>query len=78
MQSALSQSDLIGFHTALKREGEVCEDAGLQAHYQHTLLSLEKLIESFGPTPEYGEWLGQSHPRDCAKHHTLIIDLYPR
>ena len=75
MQGALSQSDVITFHTLLLKEAEDCEDTGLQAHYEHALLSLQKIIESFGPTPEYNSWLVQFLPLNLAKQQTLFIDL---
>lgn len=75
MHGPLSQSDLITFHAMLQRGAEECENAAMQAHYEHALLSLKKIIESFGPTPEYESWSIQFSPRDTAKHCTFTIDL---
>ena len=50
------QTELIDLHKRLKGEQEACENSGLYAHYEHILFSLRKIIESFGPTPEYHEW----------------------
>jgi hypothetical protein len=54
------QTELIELHKRMKGDQEACEEAGLRAHYEHLLLSLRKVIESHGPTPEYYKWINSA------------------
>ena len=60
MEESATQVSAIGFYKQIQRELELCSHPELNAHYQHILLSLRRIIESFGPSPEYYEWLVQS------------------
>jgi hypothetical protein len=51
------QTELIDFHKRMKKEQESCEHVGLHAHFEHILFALRKIIESYGPTSDYEEWL---------------------
>jgi hypothetical protein len=75
MQAKLTQSDVITFYGLLRSEAKLCENPTFQAHLQHSLLSLQKIIESFGPTLEYREWLRQTGPTDLTEQYTFVIDL---
>ena len=72
---SLTQRDMIQFHALLHSESQTCNHARLSAHYAHILLGLQALIESYGPTPEYYEWLGQFGPRNTTDQRTFTIDL---
>jgi len=52
----LRQFKLITLYGALSRE---MEDAGIsrQGHYEQVLFSLRQLIESFGPSSDYEQWV---------------------
>lgn len=52
----MTQIDLIGEYWAFADAAQTCEGSMLAAHYTHILFAIKKLIESFGPTPEYIEW----------------------
>lgn len=58
MQSTTTkQTELIDLHERMRKEQNGCSNSELYAHYEHLLLSLRKIIESHGPTPEYYEWI---------------------
>jgi hypothetical protein len=68
-QGTLSQDDLIVMYLQLRGSAEQCDQQILLSHYEHVLLGLQKLIESYGPTPLYREWLSQVSPNNiCANH----------
>jgi len=50
------------FYKQIRMKVGNCEHPELIAHYQHFSWFAE-IIESFVPTPEYYEWLGQFSPR---------------
>jgi hypothetical protein len=54
------QMETIDLHKRMKSEQLACEHTGLHAHYDHLLFSLTKIIESYGPSPEYYEWLNSA------------------
>ena len=55
-RSNLRQFKLITLYGALAREmGDA--DVSRQGHYGQVLLSLRQLIESFGPSPDYKQWV---------------------
>ncbi len=71
----LTQRDFIALHKVLKKQSAQCVGRVRQAHFEHVLLGLQKIIESFGPTPEYYAWLCQTSPDDRADDRTFVIDL---
>ncbi|HUJ30356.1 MAG TPA: hypothetical protein VLY23_03700 [Candidatus Acidoferrum sp.] len=71
----VTQRDLINFYRRVQNESMACNSPRLSAHYAHVLVALRALVESFGPTAEYCESLGQDHPRNPAGRHTVTIDL---
>jgi hypothetical protein len=75
MQESVTQIGMISFYKQIRNEVGNCEHPELIAHYQHILLGLQRIIESFGPTPEYYEWLGQFSPRNISNQCTFTIDL---
>jgi len=75
MEESATQISTIGFYKQIQYELELCPQPELNAHYQHILLSLQRIIESFGPSPEYYEWLVQFSPRNFSNQFTFTIDL---
>jgi hypothetical protein len=56
------QTELIALYTQMRSESLSCNQGRLRAHYDHLLLALGKIIESYGPTPEYYEWFNSTSP----------------
>ena len=56
----LRQFKLITLHRALSQE---MEEAGtsVQGHYENLLGSLKRLIESYGPSADYEQWVNSTH-----------------
>jgi hypothetical protein len=52
----IRQLKLITLYSALSREAKDA-DVFLKGHYEHLLLSLKRLIESYGPSPDYERWV---------------------
>lgn len=52
----IRQLKLITLYSALSREAKDA-DIYLKGHYEHLLLSLKRLIESYGPSPDYERWV---------------------
>jgi len=75
MQEPMTQIGTISFYEQIQNALDNCEHPELIAHYQHVLLGLRKIIESFGPTPQYYEWLGQFSPRNTSNQCTFKVDL---
>ena len=50
------QLKLITLHSALSREAKDA-DIFLKGHYKRLLLSLKRLMESYGPSPDYERWV---------------------
>jgi hypothetical protein len=75
MQEPMTQIGTISFYEQIQNALDNCERPELIAHYQHVLLGLRKIIESFGPTPQYYEWLGQFSPRNTSNQCTFKVDL---
>jgi len=75
MGRPLSQQELIGTYKRVYALSRDSDNAVLWTHCQHVLFGLGKIIESFGPTPEYDAWLAQFSPSNLADKHTFTIDL---
>lgn len=56
MAFPISQIELIRLHKLFSAAAEEA-DGYREGHYEHLLLSLNKLIEEQGPTKEYNEWV---------------------
>jgi hypothetical protein len=74
-QTPLTQRDAIVFYRQLRRESQSASYSGLRAHYEQALSALHGIIESFGPTPEYYDWLGESRPNSRPDQFALTADL---
>ena len=61
-QRRLTQVELIELYRRVEWEGRHPGYGVIEAHCEHILLGLRKLIESRGPTSEYYEWLNSVSP----------------
>jgi hypothetical protein len=52
----IRQLKLMTLYNALAREAKDA-DIYLKGHYEHLLLSLKRLIESYGQSPDYKRWV---------------------
>lgn len=59
----MSQSELIRLHQQFATDAAEADDYR-RGHYEHLLVSLNRLIESHGPTPEYQEWTNSTSPTE--------------
>ena len=63
MPESLTQAELIGFHRRLSADmiGRTHPKANdyVRGHYEHLLMSLQRLIEMHGPTEELFAWMDE-------------------